>query len=243
MFYLILFIVFLIFIPNSAYAWGPGVHIGVSLSIIDQLDSHTVSIILANLNEYLYGSLAPDFILGKKYSNKEKHSHSWKVGFGILSSSKSDAERAFGLGYLTHLASDSVAHGIMIPKMVEDCTYQNMRHFYIEAFADACCDKSYKDLAKKILNRYNAKLDNQFKRKVDSILFSFSVSKVLFKGMARISFNKQFESLVLSNYLIDMFRLKEKTIKGYVELSKEFSIDVLKRKEDSKVINISAISK
>ncbi len=238
----VLSIFILILAPHSAYAWGPGVHIGVSLSVLSQLGEGMLSIILANLNEYLYGSLAPDFILGKKYA-KKGHSHKWEIGFDILESSKDDAERVFAYGYLTHLAADAVAHGIMIPELVGESHHKNARHFYIEAFADAYCDKEYKTLAKRILNKYNAPLDNHFKFKVDSTLFSFPVSKLIFKGFTRLSFNRKFASVVLSRGMIELFGLHVETVRGYIDLSKEFSIDVLKNLEKSPVTKISAISR
>jgi hypothetical protein len=241
MFFLILISSF-VFIPHSAYAWGAGVHIGVALNIIEQLDVHTASIILANISEYLYGSLAPDFIIGKKYSSTARHSHNWDIGFNMLQSAGSEKNRAFAYGYLTHLAADSVAHSIMIPKLTKNNTHRNAKHLYLEMYADALCDKEYKILAKKILNRYNRKLDNQFKEKVDSVLFSFTVSKVLFKGMTKLSFNKKMSNIVMSEYFMDYFDVQIATIKSYIELSKVFSVDVLKKEKNSTVTNVNAIS-
>ncbi len=234
--------ILLIFIPNSAFAWGPGVHIGVSLSIIDSIDPQSAYIILSNINEYLYGSLAPDFIIGKKYSSSNKHSHNWDIGFKLLENASFDKNRAFAFGYLSHLASDAVAHSIMVPNLTDSCIHKNGKHIYLEMFADALCQKRYKDLAKKILTKYNKKLDNQFKEKVDSVLFSFSVSKIIFKGMTRLAFNKNITQIVLKEGFMNYFNIQTSTIANYIELSKEFSIDVLKNKRNSSVTNINAKS-
>ncbi len=229
--------------PHSAYAWGPGVHIGVSISILDQLNPHTASMLLANLNEYLYGALAPDFIIGKKYAKDDKHSHSWDIGFDILNSAKTDKEKAFGCGYITHLAADSVAHGIMMPKITEEYKHKNALHFYAEALADIYCDNSYKHLARKVLKRYNAYLDTQFKFKVDSVLFSFSVSKALFRSMFKITSNRNFEKVMLNKNLIGFASFQAELIKNYIELSKKFAVDALEKRENSEVVKISAISR
>ncbi len=242
MLYLILFFFVFLFIPHSAYAWGPSVHISVALSIVEQLDYGNAAIILSNVSEYLYGSLAPDFILGKKYSSHNKHSHNWQVGFRLLKDAKTDKEIAFAYGYLTHLASDAVAHGIMIPKLTQNTNNKSAKHFYIEIYADAFCDKRYKMLAKKVLTRYNKKLDNQFKEQVDSVLFSFSVSKTLFKGMTKLSFNKRISNMITTDYFANYFNIQASTINGYVGLSREFSLDVLKNRESSSVAKINAIS-
>ncbi len=243
MFYVLVLSVFIVLVvPHSAYAWGPGVHIGVSLSVLAQMGESILSVVLPNLNEYLYGALAPDFIVGKKYL-KKGHSHEWGVGFDILKSSRSDAEKAFAYGYLTHLAADAVAHGVMIPELVGDSKHRNLRHLYIEFLADACCDREYRTLAKRILNKYNAQLDNHFKFRVDSVLFSFPVSKLLFKSFTRLSFNKKLSSIVVRRDVIAVFNLQIETVKDYVNLSREFSVDVLKNLEDSPVVKISAISR
>ena len=238
----VLTIFILILMPHSAYAWGPGVHIGVSLSALSQVGEGILSVLLANLNEYLYGALAPDFIVGKKYARKG-HSHKWEIGFDILRTSKTDAEKAFAYGYLTHLASDAVAHGIMIPELIGDSPHKGARHFYIEVFADAYCDNEYKTLAKRILKKYNAPLDNRFKFRVDSNLFSFPVSKLIFKGFTRLSFNKKVSNVVLSRGMVELFGLHVEAVRGYVNLSKEFSVDVLNKLENSPVTKISAISR
>ncbi len=243
MFYFVFFgFIFFLLIPHNAYAWGAGVHMGVSLTIIDHLDANTASIILSNINEYLYGSLAPDFIIGKKYSSESKHSHNWDIGFNLLHSAKSDRETVFAYGYLTHLASDASAHGMMMPKMTNNDRSKGAKHIYIEMLADAFCDKSYKVLAKKILTKYNKELDNQFKERVDSVLFSFSFSKVLFKEMTKLSFNKNISSIIMKEYLTNYFDVQIRAVQNYIELSKEFSIDILKKRENSKVTNLNAIS-
>ncbi len=242
MIYFAFFILFFL-MPHSAYAWGPGVHIGVSISIFDQINPSIVSLLLANLNEYLYGALAPDFIVGKKYADDTKHTHSWDIGFDILNSATTDRQKAFGFGYLTHLAADAVAHGLMIPRLVGDYKVKSFRHFYIESLANIYCDKSYKYLAKKVLKRYNYDLDTQFKFKVDSVLFSFSVSKVLFKKMLNITFTKQFEHFILSKGFERLVDVRSEVVKDYIELSKQFAIDIIKHREDSKVVNIRAISR
>ncbi len=243
MIYFVLFILFLVFMPHSAYAWGPGVHIGVSINILDKLNPQTASMLLANLNEYLYGSLAPDFVIGKKYSKDKRHTHNWDIGFDILNSSTTDSQKAFALGYLTHLAADAAAHGILIPSLTQEEKHKNVKHFYIETLADIYCDNSYKSLAKRVLKRYNKKLDVQFKFKVDSVLFSFSVSKALFRGMSKITFNRKFERVMLNRYFIRYCSVQAEFIKGYIELSERFAIDVADKLNDSEVVKISAISR
>ncbi len=242
MLYLATLALLVVLVPHNAYAWGPGVHIGVSLSVLSQIGAPLASSIMANLNEFLYGALAPDFIVGKKFSRKEGHSHAWEVGFDILDNAETDAQKAFAYGYLAHLAQDAVAHGIMIPREVGNLPHKSARHFYLEAFADSYCDKTYKYLAKVILSKYNAPLDNQIKFRVHSALFSFPVSKLIFKGFARLTLNKRFVRIVSNRHIVEMFHLQADMVNRYIQLSREFTVDVLKKTKDSPVVKIRAIS-
>ena len=239
---LFLAVILVIFMPVESFAWGPGVHIGVSLSVLDKLPDYLRLLLMGNVNEFLYGSLAPDFILGKTLAEEKKHSHNWSVAFKILDNSKTDREKAFAYGYLSHLAADAVAHGILVNSM--DKRLKGARHTYLEVVADNSCPATYKQLAKEVLKRYNRNLDDNFKDLVDSVLFSFGVSKLIFKGMVRISLGrKHIKRFVFNPKLSEIFSIDEKELEGYIELSRQFCLSVLVEGMDSPVVKISAISK
>ncbi len=240
----VLFLVALLVIcmPLQSFAWGPGVHIGVSLSVLDKLPDYLRLLLMGNINEFLYGSLAPDFILGKTLSKEQKHSHNWSVAFKILDNSKTDREKAFAYGYLSHLAADAVAHGILVNGM--DKRLKGAKHAYLEIAADNSCPATYKQLAKEVLKKYNRNLDENFKSLVDSVLFSFGVSKLIFKGMVKISLGrKHIKRFVFNPKLSEIFSVNERELEGYIELSKQFCLSVLVEGMNSPVVKISAISR
>ena len=68
--------------------------------------------------DFLYGSIAADTSIAKKYAPAGRHCHSWNVGMEIFDGARDDPLRAFGLGYLAHLAADSVAHNYFVPKQL-----------------------------------------------------------------------------------------------------------------------------
>lgn len=240
--FLLIAVLAIILIPMDSFAWGPGVHIGVSLSILGKLPDYLKILLMGNINEFLYGSLAPDFIVGKAFSNNSRHSHNWNVAFKILENSVDERERAFAYGYLSHLAADAVAHGILVNEM--DKKLKNARHTFMEMVADNTCPATYKQLANQVLKRYNRELDDNFKRLVDSVLFSFGVSKFIFRSMVKISLGrKPIKRVMLTPKLFEVFSLDLKEIRGYVELSKQFSLNVLIKGMDSPVVKISAISR
>jgi len=231
-----------ILMPDKSFAWGPGVHIGVSLSVLDRLPDYLRLLLMGNINEFLYGSLAPDFILGKTLSEEKKHSHNWSVAFKILDNAETDREKAFAYGYISHLAADAVAHGMLVNSM--DKRFKGARHAYLEIVADNHCPATYKQLAKEVLKKYNRNLDENFKDLVDSVLFSFGVSKLLFKGMVKISLGrKNIKRIVFNPKISEIFSINENELEDYIELSRQFCLSALIEGKGSPVVKISAISK
>src|SRR6185503_7306520 len=114
-------LVFLIVAPAVAHAWTPGTHVYLGEAVMRSLALLPPSI-AALLKEFpydfLYGSIAADTSIAKKYVPVGRHCHSWNVGMEILDGAGDDPLRAFGLGYLSHLAADSVAHNYFVPKQL-----------------------------------------------------------------------------------------------------------------------------
>src|SRR5438874_3921057 len=100
-------------LPAVAHAWTPGTHVYLGESVLANL--HQLPAALADLlrafpYDYLYGNIAADTSLAKKYAPVGRHCHAWHVGQEIFDLAPTDPLRAFGLGYLSHLAADAVAH-------------------------------------------------------------------------------------------------------------------------------------
>ncbi len=225
--------------PLNSFAWGAGVHIGVSLSAVSELEPYFKMLVFGNLNEFLYGVLAPDFIVGKGLGSKQKHSHNWDVAFKLLDNAKNEQMEAFAIGYLSHLAADVAVHGLMVKKFER---FKGAKHAIVEAVAENLCDVQYKNLARRIIGRYNSHLDDAFKNDVDSVLFSFGLSKLIFKGFVRISTTDYFSRAFLRQNVLTFLCVDTETIKDYLELSKKFCMDVLLHRKNSPVTKLSAIS-
>src|SRR5439155_1406885 len=56
--------------------------------------------------------------MAKKYAPVGRHCHAWHVGQEIFDLAPSDPLRAFGLGYLSHLAADTIAHNFFVPRQL-----------------------------------------------------------------------------------------------------------------------------
>ncbi|MDE3053168.1 MAG: hypothetical protein KGJ70_04730, partial [Gemmatimonadota bacterium] len=73
-------------LPHAAYAWTPGTHVFLGEAVLRswQLLPETIADLLrAFPYDFLYGSIAADTSIAKKYAPVGRHCHSWDVGFDI----------------------------------------------------------------------------------------------------------------------------------------------------------------
>ena len=83
--------------PSNAHAWGPGTHLDIALTVLQNAAwvlPAVRALIEAWPAEYIYGSVSPDIISGKKYAGAIYHCHNWSIGKLILEEAKTDMERA-----------------------------------------------------------------------------------------------------------------------------------------------------
>jgi hypothetical protein len=182
------FIIFLtagfILIPSFVFAWGPLTHLYLGnelLSLTPLIPAGILGLLKKHKQDYLYGNLMADIILGKKYLPDDKSSHSWDVGLKLLDQAGTWPERAFAYGYLSHLAADTVAHETLTDDL------GNMGHTWIEMKADSLIDKTYWlqtiTFSKAVRRRSDLLLENS----LDSFIFSFKTNKRIYKSMVFLS--------------------------------------------------------
>jgi hypothetical protein len=132
--------VLVLFLGGDAWAWGPGTHIFQGDQILRNLGllfPAIAALIKRRSGDFLYGSLAPDFFLIKGSRRREGHIHDWKVGARLLQWARTDAQRAFAYGYLTHLAADVVSHNFYVPNQIYRSSWtERFGHLYWEVRAD-----------------------------------------------------------------------------------------------------------
>lgn len=154
-FVLLLLVIIDLLSAERALAWGPGVHMVTALSsfgAISQILPSVASIISAYPLEYMYGCLSADFFIGKSKKKKASHPHNWEGGFRFLGEVVDDQEAAYAYGFLSHLASDVVAHNYFVPNLINTSNFKKRRgHFYWEIKADYLVGPSYTRMAREIL--------------------------------------------------------------------------------------------
>lgn len=236
MFLRLFLVIFFILVPSLAFAWGPLTHtyLGSEIYYFGSLLPVSVFNLLRRYRgDYLYGNLMADIILAKNLLPLEKNSHSWEVAFSLLESSKKSSEKAFSLGYISHLAADTVAHGIYTKR-------RNMRHTVIELRADSLIDRKYWVQARGIDRVIQYRNDKFLEQSLDRAIFSFKTNKRIFRGMLFLSgLNKEkFGDFLDRNLLIP---ITKDDIKQLHEESIHSIIDVLRKGEHSSVLKKNPI--
>jgi len=227
----------ILFIPSQALAWGPLSHIYFGNEILafsPLLPAGIYSIIRKYKQDFIYGNLMADIIIGKKYLPRERNSHSWKVGLSLLDNSENEQQKAFSLGYLSHLAADTVAHRILTRHR------RNLGHTLYEMKADSIVDKSYWFQAVAIDKRVQKRNDIFMERSLDRFIFSFRTNKRIFKGVFMLSlFNLESMGKFIDNNVPGKYMPDRKTIEKLHEKSIDRIIDVLNNGRNSAVLKES----
>lgn len=169
---LILFICFLVelLFAEGVWAWGPAIHTAISCEVLKEISGivpNIAGVIQSFSLEYIYGSLAADFFIGKGQKKKNGHSHNWEAGFRFLEEAGTDREASYAYGFLSHLAADVVAHNYFVPNHIKEApTWKRMGHLYCEAKADYCVGPAYIRMARNILSMENLDCDALLKSAV-----------------------------------------------------------------------------
>lgn len=206
-----------LFFPQDAMAWGPLAHLSFTSAALGELSQLTPALrmILTQFSgEFLYGSLAADIIVGKNLAPYATHCHNWNVGFQVLDRAKSDAQRAFSLGFLSHLAADTVAHNYYVPyKTVQGFRLRAANHAYWEIRYDQMLSPDLWQVAQKVCAREYREHDEHLKECLsESYVIPFAISKQLFGSMLLSARMKKWQTL--SRFIVgDAYSLQTEEVR------------------------------
>ncbi len=187
-------------VPAPALAWGPLAHLSFSAQALGQLGDVpglTRSLLLQFADEFLYGSLAADIVVGKNLARFAQHCHNWQVGFNVRRAARGGAEQAFALGFLAHLAADTVAHNYFVPyKTVASFHRRRTGHAYWELRFDQRMDLALSGVARRVSGRGCRGHDELLRRAMPGAsVLPFAVSRGLFGSLLASARHGRFQTL------------------------------------------------
>lgn len=174
----------ILLVPVSAFAWGPLTHIFIGneiLSLSPLLSPAVYAAIKKYREDFLYGNIIADLVIGKKYLPADKNVHGWDFGFNLLDSARNSQQKAFVYGYLAHLAADTVAHEFLTNEK------KNIAHTLYELKADSLLHKKYWLQAVTIKKNVQRRNDEFLGNSISRLFLSYRTFKRIFKGITFFS--------------------------------------------------------
>ncbi len=232
--------------PEQAWAWGPATHVYLGATLLDSL--HLVpeavrALVSAYPRDFLYGSLAADISLAKKYVPEGRHCHNWQIGEEIHDSAPSDRLRAVGLGYLAHLAADTIAHNWFVPRqLLLTSSTRGLGHSYWEARMDTHLPEQYRRLARHVVMEHDhTEADAHFDRVLSATLFSFRTNRRIFRGMIRFQDSDRWQQVFGTMVARSRWDLTDHAVHGYLERSFDYVVDYLGRRGEAVAAGLDPI--
>jgi hypothetical protein len=221
----------LLALPDSAHAWTPGTHIYLGesvLSSLGQLPAAVADLLRAYPFDFLYGNIAADSSIAKHYAPLGRHCHYWHVGQEIHDLAASDAVRAFGLGYLCHLAADTVAHNYFVPRqlMITSSTAA-VGHSYWETRVETHLGDAYAKSAKDVILLDHAEADAHLDRIIAPTIFSVRTNRRLFRGMVHLTESSSWQRATQVAREYSRWPLTDADVERHLGLSYDYMVALL----------------
>ena len=226
-------LVALALLPTVAWAWTPGTHIVLGEAVLRslvQLPGAVAELLSAFPYDFLYGSIAADTSIAKKYAEEGRHCHSWRVGFQIHEQAGDDRLRAFGLGYLSHLAADVVAHNHFVPfRLAVTSSTVTLGHSYWESRFESRMGESGARRAREVILLDHARSDAHLDEILSPTIFSTPTNRRFFRGMVHVTDLAPWQRLMQVMADNSRWDLRESEVGVYLARSYDYVIDILRR--------------
>lgn len=219
-------------LPSDAYAWTPGTHILLGEALLRSADlllpTALAGLLKAHPFEFLYGSIAADTSFAKRYAKVGRHCHHWPVADDILDRARDDALRAFGYGYLSHLAADVVAHNHFVPhQLAISWASSGAGHAYWEARFESELGEQWSRRAREVILLDHAQADEHLDRILSPTIFSTSTNRRIFRSMVHASDLSPYQrvlSLMASN---SRWPLRGAAVSAHLDRAFDHIVDLL----------------
>lgn len=217
--------------PGLAHAWTPGTHIFLGETILANLEllrPPVAALLQAFPYDFLYGTIAPDTSFAKKYVPEGRHSHYWNIGRETFDRARNDALRAFGLGYLSHLAADTVAHNYFVPRqLLLTTSTRSMGHTYWETRVETQLGERFASRAREIILLDQSAADRHLETIISPTLFSVRTNRRLFRGMVHLAHTRSWQRAMQAARERSRWQLTEADLERHLGLAYDLTLEML----------------
>lgn len=217
----------LVVLMCGGLAWGPGHHLEFAVRVLrrrkERLPSATAKLLGEHRDAYLYGSLAADLITFKNYGGAYSHCHRWAILDDMREHAHTSRGEAFILGYLSHLAADTIAHNHFVPyHLARYARTKGLGHLYWEMSADRFIPEERWSLVTELkADKRLAALDEIVNRCVPKKALSMGTNKLLFNHVLLVSERERWRKGMASLHPIAQVRLE----KGFLRLFQDAAVE------------------
>jgi hypothetical protein len=184
--------------------------------------------------DFLYGSIAADTSIAKKYAEAGRHCHSWRVGFEIHDAAPAGRLRTFALGYLAHLAADVVAHNYFVPKQLAITSSTSaLGHSYWESRFETHLGGDSSHRARELILLDHSRSDEHLDRILSPTIFSTPTNRRLFRGMVYVADTESWQRIFQLVSEKSRWDLPDDEIAAYLTRSYDFIMDLFNRIDQS----------
>ena len=217
--------------PHAAHAWTPGTHIYLAetvLANLGHLPTPVADLLQAFPFDFLYGNIAADSSIAKKYAPVGRHCHYWHVGQEVHDLAGTEALRAFGLGYLCHLSADTVAHNYFVPRQLAlTSTTSGVGHSYWESRIEAHLGESWARAARDVILLDHTHADAHLDRLIAPTIFSVRTNRRLFRGMVHITETQSWQRSMQVAREMSRWELTDDDVEQHLALALDFMMELL----------------
>ncbi|MES3034116.1 MAG: zinc dependent phospholipase C family protein [Gemmatimonadota bacterium] len=223
--------------PTDLLAWTPGTHIHLGEAVLRSLTllpAGTAALLRTFPQDFLYGSIAADTSMAKKYAPTGRHCHSWAVGFEIYERARDEALRAFALGYLSHLAADVVAHNFFVPRQLTVTSSTSaLGHSYWESRFETHLGEAAPRRARDVILLDHSRADAHLDDILSPTIFSTSTNRRLFRGMVHVTDSESWQRIYRIMADNSRWGLTRPEVELNLVRSFEYVMDLLERLDRS----------
>jgi hypothetical protein len=224
-------------LPSTAYAWTPGTHIFLGEAVmrsLGALPAAVAELLRAFPYDFLYGSIAADTSIAKKYAPAGRHCHFWNVGMEVRERAHDEPLHAFALGYLAHLAADVVAHNYFVPKQLAvTSSTAAIGHSYWESRFETHFGERPARRAREVILLDHTRSDEHLDRILSPTIFSTHTNRRLFRGMVYVTDTESWQRIYRLVSEKSRWDLQERDVAAYVVRSYDYIMDFLNREDGS----------